>query len=175
MAKAPAEELSDVDAPTDVDAPSEEQSPLPPKRRRLSGKKLVLFFIAPLLLLAGAGAGAWRFHLLPFAASTASTHPVLFYNVPSILVNLNAPPGEAHYLKLRVSVQLSSHAAKERMRKVQPRVLDSFETYLRQLRPSDLNGAAGLYRLKEELLLRVNKALQPLRAQDVLLQQMLVQ
>jgi flagellar FliL protein len=169
MANASVEELSDVDAP------AEEQPLLPPKRRKLSGKKLVLFIVAPLVLLIGAGAGAWRFHLLPFAPSTSANREILFYNIPSMLVNLNAPPGEAHYLKLRVSVQFDSQAAKDRMQQVQPRVLDSFETYLRQLRPSDLNGAAGLYRVKEELLLRVNKALQPLRAQDVLLQQMLVQ
>lgn len=169
MANASTEDLNDVDAPGD------EQPALAPKRRRLSGKKLVLFIVAPLILLIGAGVGAWRLHLLPVGAKMIQGREILFYNVPTLLVNLNAPPGEAHYLKLRISIQFDNPAAKDRMIQVQPRVLDSFETYLRQLRPTDLNGAAGLYRLKEELLLRVNKALQPFRAQDVLLQQMLVQ
>jgi len=38
-----------------------------------------------------------------------------------------------------------------------------FQTYLRELRPSDLEGSAGLYRLKEELTRRVNVAIAPSR------------
>ncbi len=42
-----------------------------------------------------------------------------------------------------------------------PRVTDLFQTYLRELRPIDLNGSAGLFRLKEELTRRVNVAVAP--------------
>ena len=44
----------------------------------------------------------------------------------------------------------------EQITPVMPRVMDAFQTYLRELRPSDLDGSAGLYRLKEELTRRVN-------------------
>jgi len=36
-----------------------------------------------------------------------------------------------------------------------PRVTDIFQTYLRELRPTDLNGSAGLFRLKEEIGIRI--------------------
>ena len=44
----------------------------------------------------------------------------------------------------------------EQITPIMPRVMDAFQTYLRELRPSDLDGSAGLYRLKEELTRRVN-------------------
>ena len=39
----------------------------------------------------------------------------------------------------------------------------------------DLRGSAGMYRLREELLMRVTEAAQPVRVHDVLFQEMLVQ
>ena len=39
----------------------------------------------------------------------------------------------------------------------------------------DLRGSAGLYRLREELLVRVNKAAAPAKVSDVLFKEMLVQ
>jgi flagellar FliL protein len=39
----------------------------------------------------------------------------------------------------------------------------------------DLRGSAGMYRLREELLMRVTEAAQPIRVRDVLFQEMLVQ
>ncbi len=56
-----------------------------------------------------------------------------------------------------------------------PRIVDSFQIYLRELRVEDLQGSAGLQRLREELLLRVNAAIAPAKARDVLFKEMLVQ
>ena len=56
-----------------------------------------------------------------------------------------------------------------------PRVMDAFQTYLRELRPSDLEGSAGLYRLKEELTRRVNVAIAPSRVNAVLFKEIVVQ
>ena len=47
--------------------------------------------------------------------------------------------------------------------------------YLRELRPSDLDGSAGLYRLKEELTRRVNAAIAPSRINAVLFKEIVVQ
>ena len=46
---------------------------------------------------------------------------------------------------------------------------------LRELRPSDLDGSAGLYRLKEELTRRVNVAIAPSRINAVLFKEIIVQ
>ncbi len=56
-----------------------------------------------------------------------------------------------------------------------PRVMDTFQTYLRELRPSDLDGSAGLYRLKEELTRRVNATITPNRVNALLFKEIVVQ
>jgi flagellar FliL protein len=56
-----------------------------------------------------------------------------------------------------------------------PRIIDNFQVYLRELRLDDLRGSAGIYRLREELLMRVNTAAQPVHVKDVLFREMLVQ
>ena len=56
-----------------------------------------------------------------------------------------------------------------------PRLLDLFQTYLREMRPEELRGSAGTYRLREELIARANIALQPTRVVDVLFTELLVQ
>ena len=62
-----------------------------------------------------------------------------------------------------------------RVQAVIPRVIDNFQTYLRELRVDDLNGSAGLYRLREELLTRVNVAVQPAKVNAILFKEMLIQ
>ena len=54
-------------------------------------------------------------------------------------------------------------------------IRDSFQTYLRELRLDDLRGSAGMYRLREELLTRINVAVQPSKVSAVLFKEMLVQ
>ena len=56
-----------------------------------------------------------------------------------------------------------------------PRIVDNFQVYLRELRIEDLQGAAGMYRLREELLSRVGKAAQPAEIVDILFKEMLIQ
>jgi flagellar FliL protein len=62
-----------------------------------------------------------------------------------------------------------------KLEKLLPRIFDRFQVYLRELRTEDISGSAGVYRLKEELLSRVNKAIAPARVSDVLFREMLVQ
>ena len=58
---------------------------------------------------------------------------------------------------------------------VLPRIVDNFQVYLRELRIEDLQGSAGLQRLREELLLRVNASTKTAKVRDVLFKEMLVQ
>jgi flagellar protein FliL len=58
---------------------------------------------------------------------------------------------------------------------VMPRIVDSFQVYLRELRVEDLQGAAGVHLLREELLTRVNASVKPVKVNDVLFREMLVQ
>jgi flagellar FliL protein len=53
--------------------------------------------------------------------------------------------------------------------------VDAFQVYLRELRKSDLEGSAGIYRLKEELQRRVNVAIYPAQVESILFKEILVQ
>ena len=156
-----------------------------------SGKKLVLFVVLPLVLLSGGGAAAYFLGALDSLlgkdsqeqAAAAMADPSLgaavgssvFLDLPEMLVNLNAGGRKTHYLKISVSLEVSSEADMLQVQRVMPRIVDSFQVYLRELRIEDLHGSAGLQRLREELLMRVNAAAKPARIHDVLFKEMLVQ
>jgi flagellar FliL protein len=56
-----------------------------------------------------------------------------------------------------------------------PRVTDIFQVFARELRASDLEGSGGIYRLREELLRRVNVAVYPSKVDAVLFKEVIVQ
>ncbi len=152
-----------------------------PKRRAFSGKKLVLFVIAPLagLLLIGGGAAFFllggKKEEVHVEEQQPQTKQVVYYNLPEILVNLNAAGRRSSFLKMTISLELDSAADIPRVQAVMPRIVDNMQAYLRELRAEDLRGSAGLFRLREELLARVNAAAQPAKVNDVLFQEVLVQ
>jgi flagellar FliL protein len=101
---------------------------------------------------------------------------VLYYNLPEFLVNLDTNGRQTSFIKMEVSLEAPSEgdsatAIDNRL----PRIIDSFNTYLRTLRTSDIGGSAGLYRLREELLLRVNKTIYPSKVNDVLFREIIIQ
>ncbi len=91
-----------------------------------------------------------------------------------MLVNL-AGTERAQYLKVKIVLELPDAALTPQVQTAMPRVMDAFQTYLRELRPTDLDGSAGLYRLKEELTRRVNAAISPSRINAVLFKEIVVQ
>ena len=99
----------------------------------------------------------------------------VFYDLQELLVNLNTGGRKSSFLKIRISLELASARDKTKMDTIMPRVIDNFQTYLRELRLDDLKGSAGMYRLREELLVRVNAAAAPAKIKDVLFKEMLVQ
>ena len=99
----------------------------------------------------------------------------VFFDLPDLLVNLNTTGRKASFLKLTISLELERADDLPRLQSVLPRVIDNFQVYLRELRVEDLRGSGGIYRLREELLTRVNSAAAPVKVVDVLFKEMLVQ
>ena len=97
-----------------------------------------------------------------------------FFALPDLIVNLSSETG-ARFLKLRVQLEIKNEADLPAIETVTPRVIDQFQTYLREMRVEDLRGSAGIYRLRQELLYRVNVAAHPIEVKDVLFQEMLIQ
>lgn len=155
-----------------------------PKKKKFAGKTLILFVVAPLLVLGGGGAGAYFmfFAKKPGDAQHEAAKeekkppkPMVFYNLPELLVNLSGQGRRSSFLKISLSLELDDANDIPRIEAVLPRIVDAFQTYLRELRPEDLRGSAGLYRLREELLARVNTSAQPAKVNDVLFKEMLIQ
>jgi len=154
-----------------------------PGGKGMSGKKLVLFVVAPIVLLLLAGGGAYFAGLFGSAPPEAEgemgeegpMQPAIFYDLPEMLVNLNSSGRASSFLKISVSLEIESEADRKRIDDALPRIIDNFQIYLRELRIEDLSGSAGMQRLREELLLRVNAAVRPSVIKDVLFKEMLVQ
>ena len=156
------------------------------------GKKKLIFILVPVLLIVGAAAGAYftgvmdpllkMFHkkeAAPVEEAAPKQNGVapaaVFYDLPEILVNLNSSGRKQNFLKIRISLELESPLDVSKIESVMPRIIDNFQVYLRELRIEDLQGSAGLLRLREELLARVNSAVKPAKVNDVLFKEMLVQ
>ena len=176
---APAEDAPEGQAP-DAEAPKQSFV-----KKLLGNRKLLIIAAAGLLLvLGGGGAGLYFFvfsapkddKLAANEAPMPVTPPqVAFYDVPDIIVNIQSADGSPAYLKLSTSLELETADERPGMTALMPRVVDQFQGYLRELRIDDLKGSAGVLRLKEELLRRINVAAAPYRVRDVLLKEMIVQ
>jgi flagellar FliL protein len=99
----------------------------------------------------------------------------VFFDMPEIVANLNAPGRRASYIKLRSKLELARAEDSAALTAAMPRLLDLFTTYLREIRPEELRGSAGTQRLREELMARANLVAAPVRINDVLFQEILVQ
>ena len=145
-------------------------------------KGLMIAVPVLLLLLGGAGGGAYFFLFKKDASKEAKAEEVpltppkvAFSDMQDILVNIQSNDGTPAYLKLGVSLELEDDAQKAALQPLMPRITDQFQAYLRELRLDDLKGSAGVLRLKEELLRRVNVAAAPYKVRDVLLKEMIIQ
>lgn len=156
-----------------------------------SKKKLFIIIGLVLLLVIGGFGAAYFFGFLnpviemlsggeeaPAETTEEGAAPpadVVYYDLPELLVNLSTGERKSTYLKIRVSLELANSADMARVESRQPRIMDAFQVYLRELRIEDLKGSQGMYRLREELLRRVSVAVAPAKVNDVLFKEMLVQ
>jgi flagellar FliL protein len=164
------------------------------------GKGKLILLAVPVLLI-GLGSGGWFSGILPKLlgmdkpAAAEMTDgkgakdgkpaakedkdvkpvPLVFLDVPDIVANLNVGSRRASFVKLKAKLELARPEDVPMVTAAMPRLLDLFQTYLRDMRPEELRGSAGSYRLREELLARATIAASPARISDVLFTELLVQ
>lgn len=148
----------------------------PPKKGKL---KLIIAAVGFLAIIGG-GVGAWMMMSKKGGeekhAEAPPAKPPSYVDVPEIMVNLVGMPGErVQYLKIKVVLEVKEDKTIEAIKPSMPRVSDIFQTYMRELRAGDLNGSAGLFRLKEELTRRVNQAVAPQQVSAVLFKEIVIQ
>jgi flagellar FliL protein len=99
---------------------------------------------------------------------------VLFYTMPNVVVNMQTADGRATFLKLKVTLEVPDQETVDLLDPNMPRLQDMFQTFLRELRPEDLQGSQGSYQLRMEILRRVNLVIAPSKVNAVLIEEMLI-
>jgi len=149
-----------------------------------SKKKLIIIVGGALAVLLLIGAGLYFSGMMSKAPEKPASEmgpdgkPIekpVFYTLPDFLINLNSQGKSASFLKATVVIEVAHPADVPLIEADLPKVVDAINTYMRELHPSDLTGSAGIQRLREEMLLRVNKALTPIKINDVLFKEIIVQ
>ncbi len=167
-------EATEAEVETDGEQGGEAQEE--PRKGFLGRKKLLIMLVPVLAALGGGGYfAADRLGLLVSGAPATTAKPAVYFDLPEMVVNLSSAERRAQYLKLKVSLEAEDRAVIQALQPVLPRVLDMFQLYLRELRSSDLDGSAGIFRLKEELLRRVNIEVHPNKVKRVLFKEIIVQ
>ncbi len=168
-------------APTEEGAEGAEGEAAPAKSKK---KKIIILAVVALVLIGG-GAGAFFMMSGKGEEKKEEEHAVdehgnpinktVYYTLPQFLVNLNASGKSQVFLKTTVVLEVAKDTDVPFIESNLPRLVDGINTYLRELRSSDLAGSAGIQRLREEILFRVNKAITPVQINDVLFKEIVVQ
>ncbi|MBY6003853.1 flagellar basal body-associated FliL family protein [Salipiger bermudensis] len=168
-----------------ADAPAEDEG-TPPKK----GSKLPLL-IGLVLALAGGGGGflaAWS-GLLPFGGGHAPSEAgdgdsghgdghgsdpplpmpdtnVAFVELPPLTISMGTM-ANLHHLRFRASLEVPPQYAAE-VETLSPRVIDVLNSYLRALRPEDIEAPGALIRLRSQMLRRLQMVAGEDRVRDLL-------
>ncbi|WP_159999505.1 flagellar basal body-associated FliL family protein [Roseomonas sp. 18066] len=163
-----------------------EKTAKPPEKpaRKAGGKRRLMLLLLPVLLLAGAGAGAW-FYVPAVQALLGAGHPAeaeaapgpaaaampgkpSFVEFPEMTLSLpNA--GRPRQLRLKLAVEVNGDPAQLQPDLLSPRIYDSLVLYLRTLREGEMEGALAMDRLRGDLHRRFELVLGPGRVRDVLI------
>jgi flagellar protein FliL len=161
---------------------------------KLPSKKIMMIGAGALALVLGGGGGYWFFVKkgkgadAPIAqtgadgktvtASTGPRKPTAFLDLPEMTVNLAAAGGQSdrqQFLRMKIALEVSEQKVVADIQPLLPRIVDTFQVFMRELRPQDIEGSAGIYRLKEEMIRRVNVAVYPQKVDAVLFKELMVQ
>ena len=151
-----------------------------------SGKKKKLVMIGgAVALVAVLGGGGWFFFMkkkpadevTAEQAAAAAKKLITFVEMKDMMIGITAGPQQDRQpiVKIKVALEIADPKTADQVKPLLPRVEDAFQVFMRELRPSDLDGSAGMYRLKEELLRRVNVTVYPAKVDAVLFKELLLQ
>lgn len=164
-------------------SPDDEENTSGSKPKKTISKKLVIIVLIALIILSALGVGGFLYYRNTHAKMAASQNSqtsgalphVLFYNFDDIVTNLESPDGQPRFIKIGITLQVSNENTIYAINARLPILKSALQTYFHELRPDDLNGSAGIYRIREDLLLRFNEMLEPYKVNDILFRDVLIQ
>ena len=160
------------------------------QRPAVPSKKKILLLLLPIFLVVGTVIGLYFSgmadsfltvgHPEDTEAATAEEKQELptavFFDVPEMLINLSVKAGQKPiYFKVKVALEMATVEDADFAEKMLPRIIDSLQFYLREMRLEEIQGSVGTYRLKEEIQTRLNRILAPVKVNDVLFKEILIQ
>ncbi len=158
--------------------------------------KIVIILIVAILVIVGGGAAAifltpLKDKLFPHAEQNTkdmkkgkepekaeesiNLHEILFIQLPEVLINLKPTKGRSAMLKATFIVTLTNAKDREVVDHLKPLIMDQFQTYLREFEVADLQGAAGLERIRQELKNRLINLVSPIKIRQILFKDFLIQ
>ncbi|HEY2020522.1 flagellar basal body-associated protein FliL [Paraburkholderia sp.] len=153
-------------------------------------KRIILIVLIAVIAAAAAGAGVWFFMskraptAASAAASSAEAAPAaatvpLFFPLESMTVNLQSDDGQQHFLRIGLTLKLGDATTQQTLTDHMPEVRSRILLALSNKHPDELAPLEGKRALAEELktliALPPDKGAAPLRVQDVLFTEFVVQ
>ncbi len=143
-------------------------------------QKKILLFLIPLLILIGIGVGMisvfdGKEDELPDGTYNIIKNIIdqdgqsvekitVFYDLPEVTTTLKpSNKKESAKLSVRLSLELNKVEDIKPVEALIPRIKDAVLSHTIELTDDDINSAAGLYWLKEELLYRINLLVHPVK------------
>ncbi len=148
-------------------------------KKPIVSRKLAL--LAAPLLIAVLMCGLWfsgvatRFGIATGNQTGSVAEKPTLIDVPDIVTNLDSGSHRAVFIKLKARIEVPFAKDETIISSNMPQILDAFHTYLRSMRPEELHGGEGGYRLREALMTRIDAIAAPVQVRDVLFVEMLIQ
>jgi flagellar FliL protein len=140
-------------------------------------KKLLLIVVLALVIV---GVSILVYYKFIVSSNNSTNDPndlsVVFIPMEEITVNLRqGVENNTSWLKIRVTLEVHGKSNGELVKNMLPKIVDIFQTYLKELRKSDLDGSFGIYKIKDEMMLRINTILYPAKIEGILFQDFMMQ
>ncbi|MES2608250.1 MAG: flagellar basal body-associated FliL family protein [Pseudomonadota bacterium] len=116
-----------------------------------------------------------KIHALKEEQSLQNLMEITFLQLPDVIVNLKATSSRPGTLKASFIVELVKAKDKETVNHLKPLIIDQFQTYLRELEVSDVQGSVGLERVRQGLKNRIINLVSPIQIRQVLIKEFLIQ
>lgn len=151
--------------------------------QKISRKKILLILL-PLLIVIALTVGAHHLYRISSAPAGSSHYSVVekpsedendkspqltvFYDLPEIRSQIRiAESNRRENLNIKISIELSGVEDIKTIEALLPRINDIILNHTNELTDDEVNGANGLYWLKEELLYRINLVAAPVKVKNL--------
>ena len=150
-----------------------EEDPQKPENKKFNKKILLL-----LLSLLGIMFTGWFFYK-NFITNTKEDFidsQIFFVNLDEMTINLRTgSDNDLAWLRVKIALEVQGEKNYNLIKKMMPKIIDLFQTYLTELKKSDLNGSFGIYKIKDAMMMRINVILAPAKIENILFQEFLLQ